>query len=599
MMSGTLQHYLRYWAAPFAIDLRTLALFRVCFGLVFLADLVIRASTVTAHYTDDGVWPRADAAAALPELGFSFHLLGGSTGFQLVLFAVAGLLALLLTVGYRTRLMTILCWVMLASINHRNYLIGQTSDTLMLSLLFWSIFLPLGARYSVDAALNQNTIESNSICSWATAAMVVQVLSVYFFGALLKTGDVWMVSDDAIHVALHFSAYASQLGLWMGETLPLAVQKILTQYTWYIELYGPVLVLLPFLTQQIRFVVIPMLMVLHVGFALLLTVGIYPYLSITSLILLIPSRFWEFIHGRLSTPERLGLKIYYDGPCAFCKKTCLLLRTFLLLDSTPIEPAQDRPEILELLQMHNSWVVEDFDGQRYVHWSAMILVFRRSWLLGPIAGLFNVKPLRVLGDGFYQWVTAHRDRLGTVSSIALPYRSFDTRLPLLPNLAAGGLMFIVIFSNAAKLERLNLEFPWTLQRLTVALMLNQHWSMFAPEPGRTTLWLFVEGLTKDEAKVDVYADSRVPPKISRPQNPSGHFDGYRWRKYFNVGNVHERWPKLSTFYCRQWNNKHPDISVERVKGYILVEQTRLGIHPGDSQWERFVRPLSTRACEPK
>ena len=68
--------------APFALDLRTLALFRICFGSVLIADLVIRAFTLTEHYTDLGILHRYDAEQALRDTAFSLHLLGGSAAFQ-------------------------------------------------------------------------------------------------------------------------------------------------------------------------------------------------------------------------------------------------------------------------------------------------------------------------------------------------------------------------------------------------------------------------------------------------------------------------------------------------------------------------------------
>jgi len=582
--------------APFAIDLRTLALFRVCFGMILIADLVTRAGALTAHYTDLGIWPRYDAAAAFGEAGFSLHLLGGSSGFQAALFALAGVLAGLLVIGYRTRVVSVLCWLMLASLNHRNYWILQTSDTLMLSLLFWSLFLPMGARFSVDAALNRNRIEDKAVCSPASASLLIQVLSVYFFGALLKTGDSWVLTGDAVHVALHFSHYASPLGVWAGETLSPGVLRALTHYTRYIELYGPILVLLPFYTAKIRFVLVPGLMLLHVGFALLLTVGIYPYLSITSLMLLIPGEFWDRARARLSTAESRGLTIYYDSPCSFCRKVCLLLRTFFLLGPTPVLPAQDRPEILELLEKHNSWVVEDFDGVRYVRWEAMIVLFRRSWLLSPVAGLFDNAPLRSLGERFYAWVAAHREQLGRVCAVILPYGNFHIRSPRLVHLGVSGLMVIVIYSNVARLPQLELDYPWTFQRIIHALLLNQYWTMFAPNPGRNTQWLFAEGQLEDGRKVDVYGDSFQPPLMEKPADGSGYFQGYRWRKYFNAVDLLEHWPRLVGYYCARWNRNHPETPVLRVTGFVLHERTRFG-PPQARKWDHQLLPLGSTWCE--
>ncbi|MGK0169410.1 MAG: putative DCC family thiol-disulfide oxidoreductase YuxK [Gammaproteobacteria bacterium] len=592
----TLLTLARQLAAPFAIDLRTLALFRVCLGAIIVSDLVTRASSLAAHYTDEGVWPRDDAARALLEFGFSIHLISGNLAVQVGLFVVAGIVATLFIVGYRTRVVSIASWVMLASLNHRNYLILQTSDTLLLSLLFWSIFLPLGARYSVDAALNERAVEPVAVCSLPSAALIVQVLSVYFFGALLKTGEVWLPRGDAVYFALHFSAYASQFGTWLGRELPHDVLRGLTYFVWWVELLGPVVVLLPFLTNQIRAVILPAFILMHVGFAFLLMIGIYPYLSIASLTVLVPTRFWDFLRARLISPERAGLRIYFDGPCTLCRKVCLLLRTFLLPTSTPIVPAQDHPDVQRILEEHNSWVVEDFDGRRYVRWAAMIIIFKRSWLLSPVAPLLDTAPLRALGECCYSWVATNRHCLGRITERLLPYRSFDVRLPWVVNLMIGGLMLMVVYANTASLKQVDIDYPWTFTRITTALLLKQRWTMFAPEPGRTTHWLFVEGTLADGTKVDVYNDHFTPPVLSKPQDGSGYFHDYRWRKYFNAANPGQHWGRLATYYCRRWNRAHQNSPVMQVTGYLLTEHTSIWLLDGKDQWTHKLRPLPRIRC---
>ncbi|MBA3665510.1 MAG: hypothetical protein H0W61_15055 [Bacteroidetes bacterium] len=41
----------------YALDLRALSLMRIGLSLVILADLLIRGNDLTAHYTDNGLWP--------------------------------------------------------------------------------------------------------------------------------------------------------------------------------------------------------------------------------------------------------------------------------------------------------------------------------------------------------------------------------------------------------------------------------------------------------------------------------------------------------------------------------------------------------------
>ena len=66
----------------FGIDLRTLALFRVGLAVLLLADLALRARDLSAHYTDAGILPRAEALNVLSSGAFSLHLLNGTLWFR-------------------------------------------------------------------------------------------------------------------------------------------------------------------------------------------------------------------------------------------------------------------------------------------------------------------------------------------------------------------------------------------------------------------------------------------------------------------------------------------------------------------------------------
>src|SRR5262249_1652986 len=122
----------------FGLDLRSLALFRICLGVLLIWDLVIRSFDMTAHYTDDGVMPRSEMPEKWPRL---LHSLGGSATFEAMLFVVAGIVALGLAAGYRTTLAAFLSWLLLHSLFGRNYLILQGGDAFLRVMLFWGMFL--------------------------------------------------------------------------------------------------------------------------------------------------------------------------------------------------------------------------------------------------------------------------------------------------------------------------------------------------------------------------------------------------------------------------------------------------------------------------
>ena len=209
--------------AIFGIDLRTLALFRLGLGLLLIVDLALRARDLAAHYTDIGILPRDVAVSVLSPGAFSLHLLNGTVWFQAALFVAAGLFAVMLMVGFRTRLATIASWVLLLSLQNRNPYILSGDDNLLMLLTFWAMFLPLGARYSVDMALDRRTRElPNAWFSVATLALLVQGMSVYFFSALLKSDPQWIPDGTAVYYALQLDYLVTPFGQTLDRSAVVA-----------------------------------------------------------------------------------------------------------------------------------------------------------------------------------------------------------------------------------------------------------------------------------------------------------------------------------------------------------------------------------------
>src|ERR687898_121730 len=116
----------------FGADLRSLAVFRIVLALLVLADLANRATDLYQHYTDAGVLPRtALVEEVMSPWAFSLNLMNGGPSFQPLLFGVAVLAALGMLVGYRTRLLTFVVWVLLLSIQFRNPLINGSESVLL------------------------------------------------------------------------------------------------------------------------------------------------------------------------------------------------------------------------------------------------------------------------------------------------------------------------------------------------------------------------------------------------------------------------------------------------------------------------------------
>jgi hypothetical protein len=135
----------------FGADLRLLAALHIVLALLVLGDILSRGTVLYAHYTDYGILPRtALIGEVLSPWAASLNLMNGGASFQALLFAVASLAALGLLVGYRTGLMNVIVWVFLISVQWRNPLLNGSGEDLLRMLLFWGMFLPLGAYWSVD-----------------------------------------------------------------------------------------------------------------------------------------------------------------------------------------------------------------------------------------------------------------------------------------------------------------------------------------------------------------------------------------------------------------------------------------------------------------
>lgn len=90
-------------------------------------------------------------------------------------------------------------WALCLSLWARNPAICGYADTLLRMLLFWSMFLPLGARASLDARRRGGPRDAGPVVSLAGAAMMLQVAFVYFFTAMQRTGSDWRSDFSAIH----------------------------------------------------------------------------------------------------------------------------------------------------------------------------------------------------------------------------------------------------------------------------------------------------------------------------------------------------------------------------------------------------------------
>ena len=219
----------------FYVDLRSIAALRICLGLLILGDLITRAFHFEAHYTDLGVAPRE---VILDQFGWASYCsihwwMAGSTVTEAAVFMLSGLFAVALIVGWHTRIATMACWYMQASLLTRLPLLHTAGDRTLLLMLFWLILLPAAARWSLDAARHpERSPASNTYVSFAGFGALMQVSVIYWVSIILKLTSPMWIEGRAVQFALTRDSYATELAQWVVQFETLLPMMTLAVMAW-------------------------------------------------------------------------------------------------------------------------------------------------------------------------------------------------------------------------------------------------------------------------------------------------------------------------------------------------------------------------------
>ncbi|MBT9556706.1 MAG: HTTM domain-containing protein, partial [Myxococcales bacterium] len=556
----------RDWCADlFGLDLRTLALFRVLLASLTLADLWNRLPDIEAFYTDFGVLPRATFITEFANQNLlSFHLFGGTTFSVALLFVLHAIVATALLIGWRTRLMTILGWVFLMSLHGRNPYVLQGGDVLFRMLYFWAMFLPLGARWSVDAALAQtvtaqpNPAKPHRIAGIPTLAIILQTCFVYWFTMALKTGDEWWKDFTAVHYALHLDHFATPVAEWL-RTFPTAM-KALTISTAWIEILVPLMAILGGRFPFFRLLAVVMMVGLHAIFGSALKIGLFPYISSLSWIVMIPGWFWDKLEARI---DRTRESLTFVVRSLASERWARLLKTGLLLRRVRI--VEDADAEYDFRLMSESGPLTGAEALRAVLRSSPLTrwVSFLAPVLAPLAGVLHRSATR--GWTGRRLARARQPIVNTRFHPALQLLVF-------------GLLTYVFFWNVGTLQNptkmsiggteLSLhpvKMNKDLQTLGYTLRLDQTWNMFAPRPMKGDGWFVMPATLSDGRVIDLFQDG-AEVAWEKPESVSSMYKSQRWRKYLMnlwMKNFKKHRRHYGRYMCRLWDRELKDLAAEQ------------------------------------
>lgn len=532
--------------ATFSLDLRALALLRVALGLMLLVDLAIRVVDLPDHYTDAGILPRVFHESHLlrnhPGM-FSLHMLSGELPLQMALAALAAIAAVAVTVGFQTQSALLASLILFISIQNRNNEIETGGDYVLRLVCFWCLFLPMGARFSLDRRSGrvrnrQSGKASDQYFSIATVALILQMMVIYFFSALHKDHPIWTESYTAIHYALHIDAYDTALGEWLRQFPTLT--KLMTRGTLVFEFAAPwflvgagILSLIPgfqnayYEQSAARTAVVVAFSLFHLSLAASLSLGTFPWFSAVVWLGFFPTqacnKFWTVLSRAAGT----------SGPAI---QRALSQRLVALRD---------------VLRKNERPFLEPRTGTRG-RWTEVVQQFRTAFV-----GLCIV--LMILWN------------IGTLDGSAMRYIRGSAGLPT-PD-------FRVLID---------------------LLRLDQHWGLFAPYPRKSDGYYVVVAELSDGREIDLLSPG-FELTWKKPDDVSGSYRTFRWRKYFRNlrRDSHRPHRKLySDYACNRYNRLYGgDNPAKRIEIYFMRRKTRLDGGHTEPRKERIWRQGCSRTVD--
>jgi hypothetical protein len=263
----------RFVATYLTIDPRSLAAGRIALASVLLFDLFKRWVQLGSWYTNDGLVPN-HTQLWRPPFAYvitPFNMLS-YTHEAAIAFAICAVVYTALLFGVRTRLAQVASLVCVLSVHGRLLIFDNGGDVVLGLLAIWTVFLPTGQRFSVDAIVSQHGAPRARIVSLGVLALTCQLAFIYFFNAVHKNGATWR-EGTAVHYVLHLDRLATPLAVWLRARMTPGLSRVMSWSALGIEWSLPWLLLCPIGTRYTRRVAIAFVVMLHAGFGLFMNLG--------------------------------------------------------------------------------------------------------------------------------------------------------------------------------------------------------------------------------------------------------------------------------------------------------------------------------------
>lgn len=628
---GSLLDKLKAWGAYLVnLDPRSMALFRIVFGLLCFADLASRWSYIQMMYSSAGWYPNGwvisgfgvERAHPLSLL----QLLNTTVSIQ-IFFLIGMLSSLLFILGYRTKLFQVLTGLIMISVHNRNPVLENGGEIIHNLWWMWTIILPLGRRWSVDALtqslklpdrndqdLNrQRRMDTRPYQTLACLAILLNLCLCYFLNGVQKSGQTWL-SGNAVALVLEQDRIVTAVGAGLREFAPLWLLKGLTWGTLLIELSVPLFLLSPFLHEWARRSALLVLFMFHVGLGLTLQLGFFSPWMISIYCLLLTPSDWNMI-ARFFRPHRASIRVFYDSDCGVCH---LFARCTARLDYHRMISWVGRGEIDEglggltqdqLTQLRDETIIVALTNDQsriWLHHQAVAEILKRIPLLSPIS--FLIRCTGPLGRVAYQNFAVRRAEVSQWLGYGLcgfhPPSTGASDRPENPQVKEtweelpssglsqllekmkriGGELYIVfalwaaittaMHSNQIFANRWKPDYPHWARSFVLYGRFYQNWRLFGPDAPYDDGWMIFEVTLEDGRVLDLRTG--LPPDFSAPNYSRRTWGMYESRWGFRLKRDEKLWPMFINWLDRPLPHLRipADKKINAVQLYWISDETQ-------------------------
>lgn len=524
---GPLRRLAAFWAGE--IDLAPVALFRVVFGALLFNWFWQLYPNLAPFFTDEGMLPRRSLLEFYPARISLLNAVG--EWWAVALFWAASLvIAVMVTIGYRTRLACLLAFVALSSFQWRNPLILDGSDLVFRTIPLWLAVAASGDRFSLDAALRRARGDAPSGRGWALPVRLLelQYAWIYLASALEKlAGPAWL-NGTATWYALQLKHTFGRAWADFLVRDPMLV-RLQTWGTLVGELVFLPLAFAPVFQTFARLLAIAIAAALHAGIALFMNVGNFPIVMLAGLILFLPpSLALRLAHLPAPLFRRSRVELRYDGSCARCARTARLLEALDGYGTLTLVEAGEPKDAPAKVRRRGGLVATDQRGRERAGFDAVALAGRGLPLFAPLTVLLGIPGLRAAVAATCRWA-AERDLFtidcgegGRCEHPAAPRPAPRPRWrPKLLRPVAGVALVagaLAVFATAMPEAFAQLRPPPGVNRAVLFTGLDQQWNMFAPRPASSDGWMIAPGRLADGTAVDLFT-WRAPDDGPRSADP--------------------------------------------------------------------------------